>query len=265
VLRGIVNEVPIWLLLIAVVASIVGAVLLLVWLIRRLLPAVAEGFDAEVSSQMLGVVAALFGLLFAFIIVIAYQNYSDAQSNVTDEADALAAVVRDSGALLPPDRDRVRASIGAYVRTVVDEEWPRMREGEDSSHAWAAVDRIFATLQGVGPGESPAGSAFYEDSVRQLNAAVEARRNRLDDAKGGLPWVIGALIVVGSLVIVGYAALVGSRSFWFHAIGAGAIALVIGMSLVVLVTLLYPFSGDLAVDSEPFRSGSLAQFFGSTS
>ena len=102
--------------------------LLLVWSIRRLVPAIAEGFDAEVSSQMLGVVAALFGLLLAFIIVIAYENYSDAQSNVTGEADALAAIVRDSGAFQPTERDRVRASIGAYVQTVVDEEWPRMRE-----------------------------------------------------------------------------------------------------------------------------------------
>ena len=104
--------------------------------------------------------------------------------------------------------------------------------------------------------------AFYDDSVRQLNAALDARRNRLDDAGGGLPWVIGALLFVGSLVIVGYAVLIGSRSFWFHAIGAGSIAVVIGMSLVVLVALIYPFSGDLAIDSEPFRNGSLAQFFG---
>jgi Protein of unknown function (DUF4239) len=260
-LRGIVNEVPTWLLLVAVVAAILGAVLLLVWLIRRLVPAVAEGFDAEVSSQMLGVVAALFGLLFAFIIVIAYQNYTDAQANVTGEADALAAVVRDSGALPRAERDRVRASIGAYVRTVVDDEWPRMRDGEDSSQAWTAVNDVFATFQGVEP-TSPSARAFYEDSVRQLNDALESRRNRLDDAAGGLPWVVGALLFVGSFVIVGYAALVGSRSFWFHAIGAGAIALVIGMSLVVLVTLIYPFSGDLAIDPAPFRSGSLAQFFG---
>src|SRR6476469_9722086 len=112
-LRGIVNEVPTWLLLVAVVAAILGAVLLLVWLIRRLVPAIAEGFDAEVSSQMIGVVAALFGLLLAFIIVIAYENYSDAGSNVTVEADALAAIVRDSGAFQPTERDRVRASIGA--------------------------------------------------------------------------------------------------------------------------------------------------------
>ena len=79
---------PCGLLLIAVVVAIVGIVLVLVWLIRRLVPSVAEGFDAEVGAQMLGVVAALFGLLLAFIIVIAYQNYGDTQSSVSSEADA---------------------------------------------------------------------------------------------------------------------------------------------------------------------------------
>ena len=259
-LRGVVNDVPIWLLLIAVVGAIVGLVLLLVWLTRRLVPAVTEGFDAEVASQMLGVVAALFGLLFAFIIVIAYQNFSDAQGNVSDEADALGAIVRDSGALPPPERDRVHDAVGAYVRTVVDEEWPRMRRGEDSARAWTAVDGMYRALQGVEPG-SPRVEAFYDDSVRQLNSALVARRNRLDDVAGGLPWAIGALLLVGSVVTVGYAVLVGSRSFWFHAIGACAIALVVGMSLVVLVTLIYPFSGDLSIDPGPFRTGSLAEFF----
>jgi Protein of unknown function (DUF4239) len=264
VLRGAVDELPIWLLLIVVVGALVGIVLLLVWAIRRLVPAVAEGFDAEVSSQMLGVVAALFGLLLAFIIVIAYQNYADAQSNVTGEADALAAIVRDSGAFQPTERDRVRASIAAYVRTVADDEWPRMRKGNDSAQAWADINGIFAVLQRVEP-KSPSAVAFYDDSVRQLNVALDARRNRLDDAGGGLPWVIGALLFVGSLVIVGYAVLIGSRSFWFHAIGAGAIVLIIGMSLVVLVALIYPFSGDLAIDPGPFENGSLAEFFGPAS
>jgi hypothetical protein len=260
VLRGVVNHVPIWLLLVAVVTAIVGLVLVLVWLVRRLVPGVREGFDAEVSSQMLGVVAALFGLLFAFVIVIAYQNFTDAQSNVSDEADALAAVVRDSGAFPRPERDHVRGAVGAYVRAVVDEEWPRMRQGDDSAHAWSAVAGMYTALQGFDP-SSPRGRSFYDDSVRQLNTALVARRNRLDDAAGGLPWVVGALMLVGSVVIVGYAVLVGSRSYWFHAIGAGSIALVVGLALVVLVDLIYPFSGDLSIDSAAFRSGSLAQFF----
>jgi hypothetical protein len=260
VFRGVVNHVPIWLLLLLVVGAIVGLVLALVWLVRRLVPGVREGFDAEVSSQMLGVVAALFGLLFAFVIVIAYQNYTDAQGNVSDEADALAAIVRGSAAFPQPEQERLRAAVGTYVRVVVDEEWPRMRQGKDSAAAWSAVDGMFAALQGFDPG-SPRETAFYDDSVRQLNSALDARRNRLDDAGGGLPWVVGALIVVGSLVIIGYAVLVGSRSYWFHAVGAGSIALVVGLSLVVLVDLIYPFSGDLSVDHGAFDSGVLAQFF----
>ena len=250
-----------WLLLIAVVVAIVGLVLALVWLIRRLVPSVAEGFDAEVASQMLGVVAALFGLLLAFIIVIAYQNYGDTQSSVSSEADALAAIVRDSATFPQAAGDEVRRAVGSYVRIVVDEEWPRMQDGDESARAWAAVDGVFTALQAVEP-DSARTEAFYDDAVRQLNAALEARRDRLDDAEAGLPWVIVVLLLVGSLVILGYTVLVGSRSFGFHAIGAVSIALVVGLSLVVLIALVYPFSGDLAIDPAPFRTASLAQFFG---
>jgi hypothetical protein len=260
VLRGLINHVPIWLLLVAVVAAMVGLVFLLVWLIRRLVPPTREGFDAEVSSQMLGVVAGLFGLLLAFIVVIAYQNYGDTQTNVSNEADAFAAIVRDSDAFQPPDRDRVRTAVGAYVRAVVNDEWPRMHEGKNSARAAAAVDGVYAAILGVDPKGSRA-VTFYDDSVQQLSTALVARRNRLDDAGGGLPWVIGVLLIVGSVVIVGYTVLVGSRSFWFHAIGAAAIAVVLSLSLVVLLDLTYPFSGDLAASSEPFRTGALAQLF----
>ena len=260
-LRGTVDAVPMWLLLIAVVVAIVGVVLVLVWVIRRVVPSVAEGFDAEVASQMLGVVAALFGLLLGFIIVISYQNYGDTQSSVSGEADALAAIVRDSESFPQAEGDEVRRAVGAYVRIVVDEEWSRMQDGDDSERAWAAVDDVYAALQAVEPSSARA-EAFFEDAVRQLNAALDSRRDRLDDAEGGLPWVIVVLLLVGSLVILGYTVLVGSRSLGFHAVGAVSVALVVGLSLVVLIALVYPFSGDLAVGPEPFRTGSLARFFG---
>jgi len=249
-----------WLLLIVVVGAVVGVVFLLVWLIRKLVPSVREGFDAEVSSQLLGVVAALFGLLLAFIVVIAYQNYGDTQSNVSNEAGALATIVRDSAAFEQPGRGRVRAAVGAYVRAVVTDEWPQMHDGRDSVRAAEAVGGTYAALQEVDP-KSPRAVAFYDDSVRQLSTALVARRDRLADAVGGLPWVIAALLIVGSLIIVGYTVLVGSRSFWFHLVGAGSVALVLGLSLVVLLDLTYPFSGDLSVGPAPFRSGALAQFF----
>ena len=130
-----------------------------------------------------------------------------------------------------------------------------MQDGDDSARPGPPSTASTRRSRRVDP-RSPTAEAFFDDAVRQLNDALDARRDRLDDAGGGLPWVIGALLLVGSLVIVGYAILVGSRSFWFHAIGAGSIALVVGLSLVVLVALVYPFSGDLAIDSGPIQDGA---------
>ena len=72
--------------------------------------------------------------------------------------------------------------------------------------------------------------------------------------------VVG-LLLLGSFVILGYVVLVGSRSAAFHAVGAGSIALVLGFTLAVLLAFNYPYSGSLAVDTKPFKSGVLAQYF----
>ena len=130
-LRAILDTVPLTFLLVAAVGVSVGVVLLAVWLIRRTVPATSEGFHAEISAPMVGVVAALFGLLLAFVIVIAYQNFLEADANVSREADSLASIVRDSQAFPEPGGENVRRAVATYVRAVVDDEWPQMRDGNE--------------------------------------------------------------------------------------------------------------------------------------
>jgi hypothetical protein len=260
-MRTIVDSVPTAVLVLVVVGAVVGIVLLSVWAVRRWLPVTRDGFDAEVSSQMLGVVASLFGLLLAFVVVIEFQAFSSAGDNVQTEADGLAAIVRDSYAFGEPGGGSIRSSIGDYLHVVVDREWPLMRDGHESPTAWGRIDGVFAAMQAYTPA-TPSQVAFYDDSVRHLNSVLEARSNRLSASDSNdLPVLIAALILVGSIVILGYATLVGSRSSAFHAIGAGAIAVIVGFSLVVLLSLQFPFSGGLAVDSHPFKEGVLAPFF----
>lgn len=259
-LRGILNTVPITLLLFLAVALMLGVVALAVWVIRRTVPATREGFHAEISAPMLGVVAALFGLLLAFVIIIAYENLLEASADVSREADSLSSIVRDSNAFAEPEGDRVRGAVGTYVRAVVDDEWSQMHEGDRSARAASALDGVFEALQAVEP-RTPAATGFYDDSVRQLNDALDARRDRLEAAGGGLPLEMAALILFSCFVIVGYAVLVGSPNFWFHVLGPAAIGMVIAFSFVVLLDLSYPFSGDVAVNPEPFDTGVLAQFF----
>ena len=259
-LRTILDTVPLTLLLIAAVGFSVAAVLLAVLLIRRIVPATSQGFHAEISAPMVGVVAALFGLLLAFVIVIAYQNFLDADDNVSREADSLASIVRDSAAFPDPGGENVRRAVGIYVRAVVDEEWPQMHDGNDSALAVTGLEGIFAAFRTVQPRSAQA-TAFYDDAVRQLNAALAARRDRLQTADGGLPRDIALLILFSTLVTVGYAVLVGSPHFGFHALGPAAIAAVVAVSLVVLLDLSYPFSGDVSIAPDDFKTGALGQFF----
>ena len=258
-LRAVLNSVPIAVIMVGAVCLTVAVMVLAVWLVRRVVPATRDGFHAEVSAPMLGVVASVFGLLLAFVIVIAYQNFLEADDNVSREAAALSSIVRDSAAFPEPGGSNVRSAVGTYVRSVVEHEWPQMREGSDSDVASGGLDGIYAAFRTVAP-SSAGQTAFYDDAVRQLNDALDARRNRIQTAVGGLPWDIAALILFSSFVVVAYAVLVGSPSYWWHLLGPAAIAAVVVVSLVVLVDLSYPFSGDFAIPPDDFQSGALEPF-----
>ena len=126
--------------------------------------------------------------------------------------------------------------------------------------AKGSLNQIFAAFRTVRP-YSAMSQGFYDDAVRQLDTALNARRDRIETATGGLPRDITILIIFSSLVIVAYAILVGSPNFWFHVLGPLAIALVVTISLVVLIDLTYPFSGDVSLQPNDFQTGALAQFF----
>jgi hypothetical protein len=259
-MRALLNTVPVTVITAVAVGIAVVLVIVAVLFIRRLVPSTRDGFHAEISAPMLGVVAALFGLILAFVIIIAYENFLDANSNVRQEADALSSIVRVSDAFPEPGGGNVRRAVGAYARSVVDDEWPRMHDGTDSDNARESLNGIFAAFRTVKP-DSVMSTGFYDDSVRQLNAALDARRDRIETATGGLPRDIAVLIIFSTVVIVAYAVLVGSPNFWFHVLGPVAIAVVVAVSLVVLIDLTYPFSGDVALTPEDFKAGALEQFF----
>lgn len=150
-LRTLLNTVPITVIMVAAVCLTVAVMALAVWLVRRTVPATRDGFHAEISAPMLGIVAAVFGLLLAFVIIIAYQNFLEADDNASREAAALSSIVRDSAAFPEPGGSNVRRAVGAYVRSVVEDEFPQMREGTDSDVARGTLDGVFAAFRTVEP------------------------------------------------------------------------------------------------------------------
>lgn len=256
-MRWILDYVPtVWLMIVPVCVSF-GLVVLAVWAARRLVPATRDGFHAEISAPMLGAVAALFGLLLAFVIIIGYENFLAAEANVKAEADDLAAIVRDSRSFPEPGGSEVRLAVILYAESVVKDEWPQLRLGNSSNITTSRFNDIFAAFRDIEP-RSPQARLFYDSSVEKLNNSVAARRDRLEAGKGGVPIELLALILFSSLVLIFYAVMVGSPSFWFHVLGPATITVVIVASLIVLMDLSYPFSGGIKLSPEDFMLGGLS-------
>ena len=233
-----------------------------VWAVRRWIPATREGFDAEVSSQMLGVVASLFGLLLAFVVVIEFQAFSAAGDNVESEADGLAAIVRDScvfgdpgGATRPVGDRRLRARRrrrgmaadarrqGERGRLARDR---RRVRGDAGLRAGVVVAGGVLRRLGAPPERGARGPQRPARCERRQRSPGSDRRPhprrldrdpRLRDARR-----LDELRPSTRSARARSPSSSASRS---------------SSSLA----LQFPFSGGLAVDSRPFKEGALAQFF----
>ncbi|MCW2989613.1 MAG: hypothetical protein JWM73_207 [Solirubrobacterales bacterium] len=258
-MRSLVNDVPIWALSLIFIVSVVALALGGFAAANRLgLRSPSTGADTMVSAFS-GRATTLFGILLVFVIVSEFNHFNDTQTTAQKEASALAQVVRDSGPFPADVRERLRTAVGAYANEVVHDEWPRLgRTGQPSPRGLELIAAIETTVQGYDP-TTPATRSFYDKLVGQLDDLVDARRDRIQAAGPAIPAVMLWLLFGGAIVFV-------VTMFAFSAaMDRLLVALIVTVAvltaggLLVTVLLDYPFSSSIAVSSQPFREGVLAQ------
>jgi hypothetical protein len=90
------------------------------------------------------------------------------------------------------------------------------------------------------------------EMLRAMNDLIKARRSRIIAAGEHLPGVVWQILLLGGAVAVGYTYLFGARTFGIHLAITGLIAATIALVFVLIVTLDYPFRGEVSVGSDAF-------------
>ena len=100
----------------------------IVLLSSRLVPMVHHqpGLN-EILGDYLQYFGVIYGLLLGLLAVATYQNHSDVEKTVSNEASALAALYRDVSAYPEPIRSELEALLRDYARYVINEAWPLQR------------------------------------------------------------------------------------------------------------------------------------------
>ncbi len=259
------NYTPLTIIMVVVGGSVLLS-LLAVLAVRQLFPNLAGGHFEDMADGLRTIYELVFALILAFVIASVLDTYSSADSTVASEAADLAHMKRASQGLPVERQILLDKGLSQYIHAIADEEWGTMKDGKESLRASAALQTLNAVYQAYSPAP-PAHSPeaeFYSQAVGQLKDVASTRRSRLALSSQELPSLLRLFLPLGGVLLLAleYRPRMGLRAQLVH---MGLLAGVVSFSCLLTVLLDYPFSGDVSVSNEPFKTGALAEYWADTS
>src|SRR4051812_25989001 len=98
---------------------------------RRFLVTKGEGHN-DVVGMAFTTVGVVYAVILAFVVVTVGTAMDKSTDIVTDEAAALVALYRDTGAFHEPFRTDARKKILDYTVLLKEDEWPLLAYGQQS-------------------------------------------------------------------------------------------------------------------------------------
>jgi len=222
------------------------------WLFQKIFPHLLFGEDAPYAGYIYNAMGVVFSLVFAFVTVLVWQNYNGVSDTVAKEASTLNNVYRVFSAF-PPEIDKTgKAQVRAYVKTVINEEWPLLSKNEFSLQAYKELTTLEDFVVRIKPknmGESNA----HQQLLHLTLQATELRRSRIYNARFALapPAWIG--LASSLMVFLIFSCLFQMKSQKIHILLIAFLGLTVVGILYFLVLFIHPFLGPLAITPEPFN------------
>src|SRR3954465_15007007 len=112
-----------WLVLALVLAVSISVGAVSIWLAHRTLPQqISEGHSGALSP-FLTCVGLVYGALLGFTIVVAWEQFSSAEANVSNEASTLITMYRQAAGMPAPEQAQMRVLVRKYTGAVAGPEW----------------------------------------------------------------------------------------------------------------------------------------------
>jgi uncharacterized membrane protein len=207
----------------------------------------------EAIGTVFGVVGGLHAVILAFVLISLFDAVGTVRDGSYTEANSLVAMYWASGSLPEPARGQVQELTRTYTRTVIDQEWPSMRDGAPVSGAgWTLLDRMRAAIDAA-PTDGDWQMDRKTEAANQLWNVYQARQARLTAAgNSGVSAVVWIAIIVGSLLSLLLPYLFDGPKLLTHMAIMGALAGTIALLMFAIYQLQNPFSGGARVEPTAF-------------
>jgi uncharacterized protein DUF4239 len=205
----------------------------------------------DLAGFTIAIIGVLYAVLLAFIAIATWESFSRASDLVENESDYAGGIYLDTAGLPQAKGEKIRETISRYVTVVIDEEWPLQREGKVPVQGWKPLRELnteIATLQPQTLGES----VLQAELLKSCNELYEARSSRLSAVTGHIPSVVWWIIFLGAAITTGYTYFFGFQNFGMHLAMTATLAATLGLIIVMIIALDWPFRGEISVSPDPF-------------
>jgi hypothetical protein len=214
----------------------------------------------EVAGFKFATVGVLYAVLLAFVVVVVWEQFNDADSQVAQEASAAGTVYLLAGGIDPAHGDAIRKATSDYLTAAIAEDWPAMEHETDSPAVTKALKDIYRAVLKYHAFSTDEGVVITE-ILRQVDDMSDARRERLVMANGVVPGLIWVVLFGGAAVTIGFTFFFGAENLRAQALMTGALSVLIFAGLFTIVVIDHPFAGKVKVGPEALQS-VLADFSG---
>jgi hypothetical protein len=203
---------------------------------------------------VLGFVGAAYGLLLGLLVVFAVGHYNDVQTEAQKEASSLVALYDTVRVYPVASSSRVHHQLVCYMRSIVDDEWPSMEQGNrrEAARTLRFGDGLRAELRLL-PATDSAQSSAYGRAGSLITDAGQSRQRLLFLTAPEIPTVLWVVIYVGAFLVFFLLAVhYGARPGGLVVV-LGSVALLMTVVVAILAMLDQPFGFGVRVNPEQMR------------
>jgi len=232
------------------VISLVGLLLLRPWVRAHAGPSAEHN---DLVSYFLGTSGVIYGILLGLVAAGVWSNFQTLSGQVDGEATVTAALYQDLATYPPAYRQPYQRELRAYVRSVIDQDWPAHHRGQ-VPQASSMILRSFKNhLIDFDP-PTPRLRLVHAQTINQLNELLLAHRLRLRGNQTNLPPLLWWVILLGALITVAISWFFVSADLTKQVALTSLIALLLGALLFLTAAMDNPFRGGFSVDASAFES-----------
>ncbi len=252
---------PIQYLLYTVPTSILGSIIIAgtvvfvvagLFIVRAFVPTHKIKLHNDIAGYIFTTLGVIYAVLLAFMVVVSWQSFDNSNSNVTREANSIAALYRDMGGLSPAFRVKAQPALDSYVNSIINDEWPLLQKGQRSMVTQQKSNELWDIYYSYEP-VTESQKVFFAESVSKKNMASELRRQRILDSRTGIHPILWLVLIAGGIITITFTFFFGTENFAAQIIMSSLLAALIALILFTIMNLDYPFTGDISIRADAFR------------